>query len=215
MQKQDYYSHPYCSNSALTMLAQELGLYGSKQSDKDPYDNFRLGTLFDALVTEPHLIDLNRQIIIGTGYEFSEKEYLTMQKMHESLRNDITFSEFISLRPSSQKEIYCENFSFDGSVELNMKAKLDWQLPGLVVDLKTTSAKTEESFNYAFEMFGYHRQMRLYCELTESRTAFTFAVSKIFPHPVFIIKFCKKHALWEQAGDELKELMLKYKLIVE
>lgn len=209
----DYYKHPYCSNSRLTALAQRLGIFGAEEYETDPHDAFRLGTLFDALETEPARVCTIRNVIIGTDYAFTDDEYKENKKMQAKLHALPLYQEILSLNPDFQKEVFIDNFSIGGSMEIGMKCKLDLHIPSIVIDLKTTSATNQNSFEYMAYKFGYYRQMRLYCEMTNSDTAFIIAVSKTRPYGIFTIQMDKSHKMWDESERELAELINKYKLI--
>lgn len=203
----DYFKHPYCSNSALNALAAELGILPEIKGDR--FEAYRLGTLFDAVVTEPQKIDLIRMKITDSEYSFTKEEYQTAKIMKASLESNAFYKIFISRKPDFQKEVYVDNFQFDGFT-LNMRAKLDYYIPGIVSDLKSTVASSQKAFENSVELFGYHRQMWLYCKLTESKRAMIFGVSKKKPHKVFVFKIKEGDNLWAKAEKQINYLAFKY-----
>ena len=65
----------YCSNSELSKFGQELNLLPKFKDDAErQFEAFRIGTLFDILETEKHLIDRLNGRIIGTEYTFTDVE---------------------------------------------------------------------------------------------------------------------------------------------
>lgn len=203
----NYFDHPYCSNSTLTALGQELGILHEIAGDS--YEAFRMGTLFDAVVTEPEKLDLIKWRILDTEYSFTKEEYTTCLKMKRELEENELYLSYTACGPDYQKEVYQKDFDF-GDFKLNMRGKLDYYIPGTVADLKSTAATSQRAFENAIEQFGYHRQMWLYCQLTKASRAILFGVSKKKPHKVFtfIIKKGDKH--WEQGEKEIKKLAFKY-----
>lgn len=205
-----YFEHPYCSNSALSALGAELGILPEIKGDS--YNNFRMGSLFDAVVTEPAKLDLITNRILDTDYSFTTDEYKRCLMMKRELEKNSLYQVYISANPDFQKEVYVDNFSF-GDFELNMKAKLDYFVPGTVADLKSTDSSSQEQFENACEMFGYHRQMWLYCNLTDCDKAILFGVSKKRPHNVFTVIIKKGDDRWKLGEEQIKELAFKFKLL--
>lgn len=206
----DYFSHPFCSNSKLTAFAQELGIipeYGG-----DEHEAYRIGSLFDAVVTEPAKLDLIQGVILGTEYEFTENEYKNCLGMKKSLERNSVYKTFLSLSPNYQKEIYQEGFDF-GEFKLDMRAKLDYFIPGMVADLKSTVANSQKAFENACDLFGYWRQLWLYCKLTNSKKAMIFGVSKKQPYNVFVVNINEDDENWKKGEREIKELAWKYYLM--
>lgn len=202
-----YFDHPYCSNSALTALGQELGIL--PDFGGNPEEAYRLGTLFDAVVTEPQKIDLLQLRIIDTDYSFTKEEFESAKSMKRSLEADQFYKIFLLNKPDFQKEVYEKDFQFDG-FQLSMRGKLDYFIPGMVADLKSTACTSQKSFEAACGQFGYWRQMWLYCSLTKTERAMIFGVSKSKPHRVFIVKIKKGDPKWIEAEKEINQLAFKY-----
>lgn len=206
---EDYFKSPFLSNSKLSAFGAELGLlrgYG----DNDPTENYRLGTLFDLLATEPSRIDRLNNVLIDTEYSFTDEELKENERMLKKLNNHPVYKAILSLNPSYQTEIYNPNFRFDNLPPVEFKAKLDLFIKNWVIDLKTTACTTQSQFEAACEMFGYYRQLILYMMLTNSNKATIIGVSKKKPYNVFIINFDKKHELYQKYYDQIKLLMFKY-----
>ena len=205
-----YFDHPYCSNSMLTALGQELGLLPEFGGDKE--NAYRMGSLFDAIVTEPDKIDLIQMKILYSEYSFSQGEYEQCKKMKRNLELNPIYKTFLLQNPDFQKEVYVEDFEFDG-FKLNMRAKLDYFITGMVADLKSTACTNQKSFENACVQFGYHRQMWLYCKLTGVKRAMIFGVSKVKPHNVFIVKMSENDDNWKAGEREITKLAYKYYML--
>lgn len=207
----NYFQHPYCSNSALSALGQELGILPQLPGNK--YEAYRMGSLFDAVITEPDLLDLIQKKILGTDYSFTRAEYETCLRMRMALNQNPTYQAFAKCNPDVQKEVYTPNYSFEYEgfkFKLNMRGKLDFFISGLVSDLKSTACTSQRSFEEACIQFGYWRQMVLYCGLTDAKKAIIFGVSKTAPHKVFIVTMKPSDALWKRGGEQLNYLAFKY-----
>lgn len=207
-----YFTHPFCSNSRLSALGQELGLLPELSGNK--YEAYRKGSLFDAVVTEPALLDLIRMLILGTDYTFTKEEYGNCKKMHASLKKHPMYVAMIKAGVQYQKEIYTKAlpFEYEGiHFHIDMRAKLDFFLPGLVSDLKSTDCDTQKSFEAACEIFQYYRQMVLYCRLTNAIRAVIFGVSKN-NQKVFVVVVNKGDDNWKKGEEQLNFLAYKYYL---
>lgn len=196
----NYFDHPYCSNSRLTDLGQELGLLPMITGNKE--EAYRIGSLFDAVVTEPDKVN---------EIPHNAQEIEVMGKMKFNLEKNLVYQTYSKMNPDFQKELYVPDFSF-GEFSLNMRAKLDFFVPGVVADLKSTTATSQKAFEASVSMFGYDRQMWLYCNLTGTAKAILFAVSKIAPYKVFVVQIKKGDKLWKSGEKMIKELAWRYYL---
>lgn len=200
----------YCSNSQITTWGQELGLLPSFESDKvRQFEAFRIGTLFDIMETEPHRIDRLNGVIIGTDYSFTPEELKIWIRKQKHLYSQDFYKRILSFNPDFQKEIYCDNFSLDGVFKVKFKGKLDLYLPDWVIDLKTTVATTQESFEYVCNSFGYFRQMIFYMALTGSTHSKLIGVCKSKDR-VFEVNFDSSHKLYEENLNMCKLLLQKW-----
>lgn len=210
-----YFTHPYCSNSTLSAMAYDLGL--KARPGGDVYEAYRIGSLFDAVVTEPALLDLIQMSINGTEYKFTKSEYENCRKMKAALKANGLYRSMIKCNPELQREIYFENmpFSYDGfDFSMNMRGKLDFFVPGMVSDLKSTDTTTQNSFEAACEQFEYWRQMVLYCRMSGVNMASIFGVSKI-NKKVFHVMIRRGDDRWNIGEKQLNELAFKYYLTHE
>lgn len=203
----------YCSNSQLSKWGQELNLLPSFDTDeKRQFENFRIGTLFDALETEPNKIDRLNNVIIDTDYSFSPKELKTWIRKQKHLHSQNFYKDILNAMPDFQKEIYCDDFSLDGIFKVKFKGKLDLYLPDWVIDLKTTVAETQSSFEYVCNEFGYFRQMIFYMALTNSKNSKLIGVCKTKDR-VFEVNFNENHKLYKENLNMCKLLLQKWCII--
>lgn len=205
----NYFDHHFLSNSKLSAFGRELGLLHSFV-DHDPYENFRLGTLFDFLATEPSKIDRLNNVMIDTEYSFTAEELKKNEKMIFKLNSHPLYKTITSLNPDFQTEIYKESFVFDSLPAIGFKCKLDLYLKGWVIDLKTTACTSQSQFEGACEMFGYYRQMILYMRLMGAKKSTIIGVSKVKPYSVFVVNFDENHKLYKENYDMIKLLIFKY-----
>ena len=98
----------------------------------------------------------------------------------------------------------------DEATGLPCKALLDLQFPGLVFDLKTTSAFSREQFAEQLAAFDYDRQAAFYLD-GSGADAFGFvAVQKREPFDVFIVTHDRDSAFIEQGRRKYRFLMKKW-----
>ena len=203
----------YCSNSELTRFGQELNLLPKFKDDKErQFEAFRIGTLFDILETEKHRIDRLNGCIIGTPYEFTDKELKTWERKQNHLYSQNFYKSILNARPDFQKEVYCDDFTLDGIFKLKFKGKLDLFLPGWVIDLKTTVAESQDSFEYTCDEYGYFRQMILYMALTRATKSLLIGVCKT-KDKVYKVHFDRLHPKFKENLNMCKYLIQKYCLI--
>lgn len=201
----NYFNHAYCSNSKLSSLGREIGVLPEILGDT--YERFRLGTLADAVITEPE--NLNFKDMTVGQYSFTKEEYNVALAKKKRLEQNKIYASYLKLNPEFQKEVYLEQFDF-GKFKLNMKAKLDYFATSIVADLKTTASTSQKQFEECVYRFSYHRQMVLYCLLTGCKEAILFAVSNAKPYNVFVVRIKEGSKVWKDGLKELNELAFKY-----
>jgi len=208
-----YFQHPFCSNSTLSAFAVEIGLKAPISADVQ--EAYRIGSLFDAVVTEPTLLDIIQMRILGTDYSFTKAEYLNCQKMAKALSASPLYKAMLACKPEFQKELYVPDMLFEHegcSFTLNMRGKLDYFMPGMIADLKSTATESQRAFEAACEQFEYWRQMVLYCKMARLKKATIFGVSK-GKHRVFVVTIKEGDERWNAGEARLNELAFKYFLL--
>lgn len=203
----------YASNSSLSRFGQEINLLPKFKDDKEKqFEAFRIGTLFDILETEKHRIDRLNGMIIGTEYTFTDVELRTWERKQKFLYSQNFYKSILNARPDFQKEIYCDDFTLDGIFRLKFKGKLDLFLPNLVIDLKTTVAESQDSFEYTCHEYGYFRQMIFYMALTGGTQSLLIGVCKN-KDKVYKVPFDRTHPKFKENLNMCKLLIQKYCLI--
>lgn len=195
-----YQNESYVSNSMLTKRDKQL-----RGVDESAYnDSYRLGTLFDALETEPDSLNLITRRI--GEYSYTLDEVNESKKMLEQLRNDPLYMR-LSLGAKKQFEHYDEAtpFEFDGwKWKMKTRRKFDLFHPTIGVDLKTTAATTQKGFEAAAKHFDYDRQAHFYMlPFAQMKTFYIIGVSKKYPYNVFKIKLEKNMTEGEYKTNKL------------
>lgn len=203
----------YASNSEMTKFGQEINILPKFKDDKEKQiEAFRIGTLFDILETEPNRIDRLNGVIIGTEYTFSDVELKTWERKQRLLYSQNFYKSILNAKPDFQKEVYCDNFTLDGIFRLKFKGKLDLFLPNLVIDLKTTIAESQDSFEYTCHEFGYFRQMILYMALTGATQSLLIGVCKT-KDKIYKVHFDRTHPKFKENLNMCKLLLQKWCII--
>jgi hypothetical protein len=172
----------YISNSQLGNLEKMLrGEMETPQQLQNKLNNYRLGTLFDFVCTEPDLINFDENYF--TGHDgvitfFSEKEKDNALGWFEKLKQHPLLSTLIKFS-NSQKEVYNDNFQVNHQgQEFTVKAKGKFDLYtdlGFAGDLKYVSAKNQKTFENMIQMFSYDRQASFYTDI-DGRVIDTFLI---------------------------------------
>ena len=118
---------------------------------KNKLNNYRLGTLFDFVVTEPDLINFEENYFIGHDGKksfFSEKEKDNALGWYEKLKQHSLLSVLVKYS-DSQKEVYNDNFQVNHQGQeftVKVKGKFDLYTDlGYAGDLKYVSAKNQKT----------------------------------------------------------------------
>jgi len=182
-----YYSRPEVSNSELGSIDK----YWAPQTYVIDLENaFRFGSLLDAMITEPEMVDYYKLTVGGT--QFSKQEFdmaIDMKKVFfadpfcRALAGQCAM-QYVSIRHGFQ--ITYEGLTF----LMDMRAKWDFFAPKIDLsgDLKTTASTTQKQFEESIFHYNYDRQAALYMDL-ENKSNFMFiGISKknlkIFKVPV-------------------------------
>lgn len=208
---EDYYNRAEVSNSDLTalknLLQPGLGI--------DPTDAFRLGTLVDALVTDPDKANhVYRKV---EGYSYTEEEWEWGKKMRAAWNNaakNIPFLAYVKEKADNQKVMvnHGQNFEFGGfGFELDTRCKWDFWLDdlGFGGDLKTTAATTQEQFEEAIDRFDWDRSRAWYMDIAGSDQDFIVAISKQ-NQKVFTKVIRRGDEIYERGKEKYLELAFKY-----
>lgn len=185
-----YFAHPYVSNSLLTTLLPE-------KRAKNLFKAYALGTLVDAMITTPEMVDFIKLRVFGYDYQYTPEDFQLCRSMREAFKSDPHALELLQLC-IGQQEFYnpAVSFEHDGfEFTLPCKVKFDlwsWML-GWGGEIKTTAATTMAQFMQYCDDYDYDRQAAFYMLNARSLKHMIIGISKVKPYPIFI------HAV--RAGD--------------
>ena len=214
-----YYQRSEVSNSDLTalkyMLHPNLNFTSPKARDKA----FHLGTLVDALVTEPKKCNHYRMTVDDEKYTKSEWEW--GKSMLSAIRKASAHDPFLDYvlknadgqrwfaNPIQKFDLGCYDF------ELPTRCKFDWFLGNFGGDLKTTAASSQHEFENCIDFFDWDRSRAWYMDLVHSldpamgNQDFIYAISKK-NNKVFFKKIVRDDETYRRGKDKYLELAFQY-----
>lgn len=184
----NYYKHPYTSNSDLSAL--KLELMGEAKAEY--IDAYRIGSLIDAMITEPERVDLLGKRLLYSDYYYNDAEIEMCKRMKAAFFKDsFCFNLFNMCKGQSEFYIPNKKFTVNGiDFDLNCKCKYDlWSKPlKWGGDIKSTTATTQAQFEAAVKHFDYDRQRYWYMNLSGAKQDMLIGISKkncqIFKIPI-------------------------------
>ena len=218
-----YYSRSEVSNSDLTSLKLQLHPQLDFVKEKDKKKAFHLGTLVDALVTEPAKANHFRKTVDNEQYTDDDWKWgkAQLEKLRKQAKKD-PFLDHILKTADGQKWFAnpCQHFDVGCySFDLPTRCKFDWWLGNFGGDLKTTTATSQDQFENAVDFFDWDRSRAWYMDLTHSLNPlfgnqdFIYAVSKT-SNKVFFKKIIRGDETYLRGKEKYLELAFKYWLFV-
>lgn len=218
-----YYSRSEVSNSDLTSLKLQLHPQLDFVKPKDKQRAFHLGTLVDALVTEPAKANHFRKTVDNEQYTDEEWRWgkAQLEKLRKAAKKD-PFLDHVLKTADGQRWFAnpCQHFDVGCySFDLPTRCKFDWWLGSFGGDLKTVTATTQDQFEAAVDFFDWDRSRAFYMDLTHSldprlgNQDFIYAVSKT-TNKVFFKKIIRDDETYLRGKEKYLELAFKYWLFV-
>lgn len=185
----------------------------------------QFGSLVDALITEPHLVDATARTLIdsaGDVYTFSAEQWAQAEDMkRDTLANSFVAFLLKSMQFQEEKYIRDKVFNVDGyEIKMHVKCKYDGVSfeKKIGADLKTTACTTAKSFLESILMFNYDRQGAWYMDLGELDRFVIIGISKIKNklghHPIFVFAIERGDAMHSAGRAKYERLVRVYDLLV-
>jgi hypothetical protein len=181
----NYYDSHYISNSDLKRLRKLIDPKFEDPADLE--EIFSFGTLFHALVLEPHKADYNHK-------DFELANSMAKRFFDEHICRKI-FIEVYDLRREHE---YYRNDRFE--VMARCKVDFESKMLGLCGELKGLSVSSEKAFDEAVDRFDYDQAIAWYMDVTGHQNYFLVAPSKI-AEKVFK-RFVSRDHLFYKRGKE-------------
>lgn len=207
---ENYRSFPAVSNSDLSWL-EKYWLPEYRAIDLEvTYAN---GTLIDALITEPHRVNLFTRKVEGDNYQFSEEEIECAKEMKKAFFKDPFCAQFAS-QCSFQHISYKPEFQIEkDGFQFTLPAKCKWDLfvknYDLGGDIKSTACTTQKQCEEAVRYFNYDRSRAWYMDL-EGRTndMLIFISKKNFK--IFKVPIRKGDRLYNDGKEKYQDLAFRW-----
>ncbi len=204
----DYFDRPEVSNSDLSALRDYLECKGGADSNREKA--YWFGTIFDAIVTEPHKIDFIRKRY--NGIDIEPKLFALATRMKQTLMADELGSYLV--KNSGKQRVITDTVKLEHNgipFQLRMRCKLDFDLPQirLASDLKSTAAGTQAEFDNAVNAFDYDRQAAVYMTLCKAEKFIIIAASKR-NKSLFKVLIDKETPLYKSGMEKFTDLAFKW-----
>lgn len=210
----EYYSRGEVSNSDLTALKFALNPKLNFIGEESKKKAFHLGTLVDALVTEPDKCNHYKLTVDDEKYTKDEwkwgKERLSALKAYA--KKD-PFLDYVLKNAEGQRSFINPNmdFNYNGfKFSLPVRCKFDWWLGTFGGDLKTTAATTMSQFEAQIDFVDWDRSRAWYMNLVHSinpawgNSDFIYGVSKT-TRKVFYKKIVRGDELFIRGEEKANE----------
>lgn len=172
----------------------ELGGYShsflkGQKNGISPYfkvtDKVRLGSLVDALLTQPDKFDF-RDPLADKAMRISSSIKQSLGAMYTRLQPQISYTGVMSY----------------SGFDMKVTGRLDWEIPShAVVDLKVTGAANDKQFQQYIEHMGYKNQLWGYAKLAGVKRAYIlpFSVPANKCLSLVAVEVGDSNLFWEQS----------------
>ena len=204
----NYYSRPEVSNSDLTWL-EKYWLPGNIIIDLEAA--YRFGSLIDALITEPNLVDYFKLTVGDEQYTKEEFEKAKMMKRAFFADN---FCDAFYKQSETQKVSILNGFPISyGSLsfKLNVRCKYDFYSPAinLAGDLKSTACTSQKQFEESIRYFNYDRQAAFYMDIGGKSNFMFIGISKV-NFKLFKVPIKRGSQMYMDGLDKYRDLAFRY-----
>lgn len=176
-----YFARPEVSNS--DMLSLRRAIYGID----DPYSAngqaLQFGSLVDAMLTTPHLVDHERRYLNDNGViiMFNEQDFALALRLYKLCEKDPVIMAFVRGGVGQHEFYRTLQFEFEGyTYSQRCRCKFDTIKKEIETgaDYKTTACTSLKSFKASIEFFGYDQQGSFYMDLARTNRHWIIAISK-------------------------------------
>lgn len=205
----NYYNQTsYISNSNLTELKKLL----FSIPDAPPMA-YSFGSLVDAMLTEPNLVDEYEMILYdhnGNEERFHELDFKRAKDMVKNLKAYPMVQLFLNAG-EKQFEFYNDDFKVS-EFTIKARCKLDFYAPRLRIggDLKTTACKSQSQFIQSLNQFDYDRQCAWYMDLLGLDKFVFIGASKQKPYSIFAFTVNRGDEFYSQGKAKYEWLVERY-----
>ncbi len=188
-----YFDHDVFSNSFLTILREKVKSESLQKLSKEDPEFYRFGREFE-------------DVLLYNQETTNE----LIKKMVKVVRANSFYRSIID-HPYVERQFEI----FDKFYDLNFKCKLDLFIPGIIVpDIKSTNAKSFNSFLKSIQFFDYDRQIYVYMTMAKVDKAALIGCSKEYHPKAFIVTIKKGDAIYESGKKKTEELITLLKSLL-
>lgn len=216
--QEDYFQRREVSNSDLSWLKLELL---SSAERRDFTNAYRMGSLIDAMITSPEMINVFKFQLIDTAHgkieQYTQEEFQLCNKMKQAFRQD----EFCKnmLRQSTGQMVknapvdlnYCD---FDFTMHMRCKYDLWSDILGWGGDIKSTTATSQKQFEDAVRYFDYDRQRAVYMTISGADKDMLIGISKV-NYKIFKVPITRDCELFRSGMEKLNSLAFRWWTLFE
>lgn len=194
----DYRLSPAYSNSRLGVIKKLL----MGRTWAGPRRAFVVGTAFHEMLLEPEKEPNIEDYMLTAGEE------RLILKMLDAASRSIEI-QALRYRGVAEQAIFWK----DRHTRLPCKAKIDLHIPtsNMIVDLKSTSARTQAEFEASAIKYDYLRQGVFYMDGARARSCTLVGVSKRKPYNIFFYSFRRQQAVSKAARKRYRFILQKVK----
>lgn len=205
---QQYFQRNEVSNSDLTSLKK----YFMNADDIEILeDALRMGSLVDAMITEPEKCDhIKRQV---NNIQFTVDEWSLAKRMFNAFRNNLSCQTLMKIS-TGQKVFHKKDLRIEhGELYFNMDARCKYdgwiQAAGYGWDVKTTTATTKQEFIEVCKFLDYDRARAFYMDTSGATKDMIIGISKKNME-VFQIPIDRNHSFYLEGKEKYQELSFKW-----
>lgn len=171
-----YYSRTEVSNSDLSWLQNQL----YPREMPDPTQAYRMGSLIDAMITEPNRVNFFTRRLDGD--QFTLEDFERAENMKRAFLADELCTKLLEMSKPQMVMTRRLELNFHGiDFFLNMRCKWDFWFHAMFhgADLKSTTATTQSQFEASIKHFEYDRQRAVYMTIADAEKDVLIGISKV------------------------------------
>lgn len=149
-------------------------------------------------------LELGRQLHLRAlqpdVYDPDKDEFYSItSQMIKSLQRNSIFNKFMQFIDGKSEHIYYWTCKFTG---IKCQAKVDRKIPDNILDLKTTSCKSQPEFEASIDAYNYDMQGAFYLDGSKYNYFYIIGIQKRFPFNTFTFKFERDSMLIKQGREK-------------
>lgn len=207
---ENYFQRTEVSNSDLTWL-KKFFMPGEQWYDLEKA--YAMGSLIDAMITEPERVDHFKLRLEHDPFPFSAEDFERCREMRKSFYKDPFCQQMVKQCVFQHVVIKPEfDISFDG-FKFQLPARCKWDLfcPSIDLggDIKSTTATTQKQCEEVVRYFDYDRSRAWYMDLAGRSNDILIFISKV-NYKVFKIPVKRDSEIYRDGKAKYQELAFRW-----